>query len=337
MTNYDKFKHPDVCKAIFDTAVDTIIIIDKHGLIQTFNPAASELFGYTEDEVVGKNVSMLMPEPYRTQHDQYLENYHSTGIKKIIGIGRDIIARRKNGHTFPIHLSVSEVRLENESAFVGFIRDLSDLRVLQNMVVSQSERERAEIGQDLHDVLAQQLTALTLLTKTLQKKMEIENLPFGPLAGDIVDLSHKAMEEARRLSHGLFPIELEKHGLIPALSELCENNTKLWKIPCLLRTTLSQVDIDKSVALHMYRIAQEAITNATKHGSPSRIDVYLRDTGDHFELEIKDDGTGMPDVLKPGLGTSIMKYRSSLIGAEHQLSSEKGDGVNITCRLPKDV
>ena len=336
MQDKHNFKHPELCQAIFDTAVDPIIIIDRIGTIQTFNPAAQDLFGYHASEVNGKNVRILMPEPNKSKHDTYLKNYLDTGKRKIIGIGRETMARRKNGHTFPMHLAVSEVKVEDEIFFVGFIRDLSDVRNLQNMVVTQSERERAEIGQDLHDVLAQQLTALTLLTKTIQKKMELEASPLGKLAGDIVDLSQKAMEEARRLSHGLYPIELEKHGLISALSELCDNTETLWETPCRLHTQITHMPLDKSVALHLYRIAQEAITNAIRHGEADKIDVILSEMPEHFEMEIRDNGCGMPDKIQPGLGTSIMQYRSNLIGAEHYVLSKKDAGVSIICRLPQN-
>src|SRR5437667_410253 len=114
-------------RAVIDTAVDGVILIGGDGLIQVFNPACERLFGYRADEVVGQNVKLLMPDPYRREHDDYLANYRRTGHAKIIGICREVVGRRKDGSTFPMDLSVGEVKDEGgRSAFVGIINDLTD-------------------------------------------------------------------------------------------------------------------------------------------------------------------------------------------------------------------
>src|SRR6516164_10012214 len=112
-------------RAILQTAVDGIITIDTGGLIESFNPAAERLFGYTADEVLGQNISMLMPSPYRQEHDSYLARYLQTGEPHIIGIGREVRARRRDGTTFPISLAVSEVHLAGRRIFTGIVHDLT--------------------------------------------------------------------------------------------------------------------------------------------------------------------------------------------------------------------
>ena len=111
--------------AVFQTAVDGIIIIDEHGMIASFNPAAERLFGYPTAAVLGQNVRMLMPEPYRQEHDGYLARYRQTGEPHIIGIGRDVRGQRRDGTTFPMALAVSEVLLDNRRMFTGIVHDLS--------------------------------------------------------------------------------------------------------------------------------------------------------------------------------------------------------------------
>ncbi|WP_371395708.1 nitrogen regulation protein NR(II) [Fretibacter rubidus] len=111
--------------AVLDTMVDGVIMIDNAGLIQRYNPACQQIFGYDRDEVLGQNIRMLMPDPYRKDHDDYIANYQATGDAKIIGIGRDVQGQRKNGDVFPMYLSVGELPSKGSRAFVGIIRDLS--------------------------------------------------------------------------------------------------------------------------------------------------------------------------------------------------------------------
>jgi two-component system sensor kinase FixL len=113
-------------RAIIETAVDAIILIDRRGRIESFNPAAQRLFGYASSEVMGRNVSMLMPESYAAEHDHYLRRYAMTGERHIIGIGREVTARRRDGTTFPAHLSVAELSIEGEVKFTGIVRDLTE-------------------------------------------------------------------------------------------------------------------------------------------------------------------------------------------------------------------
>lgn len=115
-------------RAILETAVEGIITIDERGMIELINPAAERIFGYTAAEVQGKNVSLLMPQPYRDEHDAYMSNYLRTGQARIIGLGREVVGRRKDGSVFPMDLAVSEVRLAHRRLFTGFVRDISERR-----------------------------------------------------------------------------------------------------------------------------------------------------------------------------------------------------------------
>lgn len=115
-------------RAVLETAVDGIITINERGIIETFNQAAEKLFGYRPGEVIGQNISLLMPSPDRERHDKYLANYHATGERKIIGIGREVLGRRKDGSTFPLELSVSEVQLADRRIFTGIVRDITRRR-----------------------------------------------------------------------------------------------------------------------------------------------------------------------------------------------------------------
>jgi PAS domain S-box-containing protein len=132
-------------RALVDTIVDGVVIIDVQGLIRVFNPACERLFGYAQGEVVGQNVAMLMPEPYRREHDDYLEAYRRTGQRKIIGLGREVVGRRKDGSTFPMELSVGETRLGSGNAYVGVIRDVTERKQAERRLRDGEARLRAVI------------------------------------------------------------------------------------------------------------------------------------------------------------------------------------------------
>ena len=140
-------------RAILDTAVDGIMLIDSAGLVSLFNPACERMFGYAAAEVVGRNVKMLMPAPYHAEHDGYLANYHRTGEKKIIGIGREVVGLRKGGGTFPLDLSVGEATYDGKRFYVGILRDVTDrarAEILREALIEQLTSTNEELGHFAH-------------------------------------------------------------------------------------------------------------------------------------------------------------------------------------------
>jgi len=190
-------------RAILDTTVDGIITIDVSGIIQDFNRAAERLFGYSAEEAIGKNVKILMPPSYADRHDGFLATYLRTGEAKIIGIGREVEGQRKDGTTFPLEIAVSEVESGDRRLFTGIVRDISERRRAEEAIVSVSEAERRIIGQDLHDVLGQQLTGIALLSKALARDLDQTGAAHAKDATGIADMAQEAVTEARRLAHGL--------------------------------------------------------------------------------------------------------------------------------------
>src|SRR4051812_30861354 len=186
-------------QAVLDTAVDGIILIDANGAILTFTPACERLFGYRPDEVIGRNVKMLMPPVYSENHDQYLDNYKQSRVPKIIGIGREVFAQRKDGTVFPIYLSVGDAKQEDEPIFVGIINDLTDRRATEERL-RRSQRMEA-IGQltggiahDFNNLLAIVLGNLELLLETDNLSKDVRGLGV-----EAMDASERGAELVRRL------------------------------------------------------------------------------------------------------------------------------------------
>ena len=165
--------------AIIENAIDGIITIDRNGVVESINPAALRLFGYKASEVIGNNVSMLMPEPDHSNHDRYLRNYHETGEKKIIGIGREVRGRRKDGSTFPFRLAVSEVHYEDKTIFTGFVHDLSKEKDAEDQLLHHMEKLEATVSdrtKDLIKLVSELEKAKSEVSLSLEKEKELNQL-----------------------------------------------------------------------------------------------------------------------------------------------------------------
>lgn len=204
--------------ALVDAAVDAIVVIDARGVIQLFSRAAERLFGYKQDDVLGENVSCLMPEPYRDEHDAYIGAYLDTRKPKIIGIGRRVEARRKNGEVFPVDLSVGEIRDSHPPRFVGIIRDLSEIvRIEQERIEAEAEAEHlrdrithvsrlslmGEMATGIAHEVNQPLTAIATYARACRRLLsstdEQDRAEVSSALDQIADQALRAGEVIRRL------------------------------------------------------------------------------------------------------------------------------------------
>jgi two-component system sensor kinase FixL len=191
-------------RSVIDTAPDAIVTIDRDGRVDSFSPAAEQIFGYRAEEVIGRNVNMLMPEPYRSQHDRYLARYLTTGEKRIIGIGRTVIARHKSGRTFPIELAVGEVKIGATHLFTGFIRDISDRVAAQERVMKLQQElshvsrlsAMGEIVSMIVHELNQPLTAIANFGEAAKRLVE----GGGEKSRRAADFMEKSVRQAHRAS-----------------------------------------------------------------------------------------------------------------------------------------
>ncbi len=322
---------------ILETAVSAIITISERGIIETVNAATESMFGYRREEMIGKNISMLMPTPYREEHDGYLANYRETGHRKIIGIGREAAAQRKDGSVFPIDLSVGEVNLPSGRIFTGIIRDLTERKMLEEKLLSISEDEQSRIGQDIHDDLCQQLAAIGCLAKVVHRQLSVTNSPEAAQLDEIARLLTQANVRAREMSRGLMPVVRDSHALMEALDELASSTERIFRISCPFRCDVLVSIADNKVATQLFRIAQEAVANAIKHSSADRIEISLQRDDGMLTLFIRDNGCGIPESAADksrGLGLLTMSQRARMIGGTLSVQPEIGGGTLVRCAVP---
>jgi len=453
------FEREERLRAILNTAVDGIVTISETGVIDAVNPAVCELFGYSESELIGRNVNILMPEPDHSKHDGYLRNYRKTGRARIIGAGREVVGRRKNGEEFPLDLAVSEIRLPDRRLFTGFLRDITerkeaeaalrrherivsacddmlsfvgrdyvyrevndayvrfhgrrreeivgttiaelygqkffereiqprvdrcltgedlhyetmfnlprrgarwlDVRLspyrrpdgsitgfavnardmterkeLEKQIADSRVEEQQRIGRELHDNLGQQLTGIEFMSQALCDRLEATSNKHAVDAAQIAELTREAVSHTRALARGLNPVVFEADGLMAALEQLAENSSCLFKTDCRFFCDKPVLVSDNSVATHLYRIAQEAVHNAIRHGKPSIVELSLSQTRERIILSIRDNGKGLPRRLprKRGMGLNVMHYRATLAGGSLVVLRCETGGTEVVCTIHK--
>ncbi len=322
-------------RAIVSTLVDGVITIDHTGIIESANAAVERIFGYLTAELVGNNVSMLMPQPYQRDHDQYIRHYLNTGEQRIIGIGREVVGKRKDGSTFPMDLAVSELRVSGRRMFTGVVRDVSERRRMEREILEAGDDEQRRIGQDLHDGLCQHLAGISFATEVLRQKLAARDLPEAQGISKLGKMVDDAITQARDLARGLQPVVLDSNGLAAALKLLAEKIESMFHVSCLFVSDGPCPVDDNNVATNLYRIAQEAISNAVKHGRAKTIVIDLSVADDDLLLSIKDDGVGLPSNAGsgPGMGLRTMDYRARVIGGSLQVRTRRGRGTTIICQI----
>ena len=355
-------------QSILDTVPDAMVVIDVRGIMQSFSTAAARLFGYSADEVVGKNVSMLMPSPYREQHDGYLERYLRTGERRIIGIGRVVVGERKDGSTFPMELSVGEMKSGKDRFFTGFIRDLSErqktesrLQELQSELVHISRlTAMGEMASTLAHELNQPLSAISNYLKGSRRLLEANSDERSLMLRDALD---KAAEQALRAGQIIrrlrdFVARGENERRVENIPKLVEEASALALVgakdqairvrfrfdPSVELAVADKIQIQQ-VLLNLMRNAVEAMQDGTRRelllaSAPAENDMV--------RVTVADTGSGIaPDVLSQlfqpfvttkqqgmGVGLSICRTIVESHGGQIWAEPNPGGGTifNFTLR-----
>lgn len=237
-----------------------------------------------------------------------------------------------------VAFAASALRVKSDAA-AARIALLEHSQRLEHEIVSISERERHRIGQDLHDGLCQYLAALGCAATSLRDDLEKLRRPDeAKAAGELATLLQDAVVQTRDLARGLVPVHVDEAGLVLAMEGLAQSVTRLQGINCTFESKGVAISYEDRAAMHLYRIAQEAINNATRHGKARNIAISLDAEKDLATLRIADDGTGIPKTVtgKNGMGLNIMGYRARLTGGELTIEEAEGGGTVISCTARRE-
>jgi two-component system sensor kinase FixL len=338
-------------RSVIESAVDAIIVIDSRGTVEAFNPGAERLLGYRETDVVGRNVSMLMPSPYREEHDGYLARYLQTGHAKIIGIGREVTGRRADGSLFPLHLSVGEMLLGGERKFTGILHDLSSRVRMEAQLREQAALVRlgemaAVIAHEVKNPLAGIRGAVQVISGRLPKESR-EAAVVGEiisridtLAGLIQDLLLFARPPQPR------PAPVDVLPLVVTTAELLNSDPALSGMRIEVEGSAPPLAADAELLKIVF--LNLLVNSAHAMGGEGRIRVSIDVAGDSGRVTVADTGPGIPAEIREQIFTPFFTTKSRGTGlglptAKRLVEAHRGTirvecpaagGTTVTIELP---
>jgi len=307
--------------AVFNAVVQAVVTIDSDGAIRSVNPAGLRMFDYSESELIGRNVKILMPSPEAEQHDKYLQNFLNTGVKKIIGVGREVVAKRKNGSTFPVHLSVGDYRRGDQVGFVALLHDMTaqrdaETQLAEHAAEAKDHRERlermdrismaGEMASGIAHEVNQPLSAIANYSRALLHMLEVRGLGSADLNSTVEKIrsqSHRAGEIVRRMrdfvsKHSAEPRPISLNESIDEVLSFAELSPRgrQVKVDLHLEENLPDVLFDRvqlqQVILNLVNNAVEAILS----NEESRIRISSAcDDSRVVTLQISDSGVGIDE------------------------------------------
>ncbi|PWC31114.1 MHYT domain-containing protein [Azospirillum sp. TSO35-2] len=340
-------------RAIVDTAVDPIVLINDRGIVESFNRAAEKTFGFEAAEVIGRNVSMLMPEPYHSAHDGYLERYHRTGEPRIIGIGREVMGRRKDGSVFPLDLSVGEWHVGKRRMYTGIMRDITARKAAEEAILrardeaeaarieavrARDSAERADraktkfLAAASHD-LRQPLQSLFFFAHALSDKLESH--PTAPLLASMTESLNglrvmlDSLLDVSRLDAGVVKPSVTDFALGPLLERLAdEYRVRAAESGLTLRHVATSGWTSSDPAL-LERILRNLIENAIRYTERGTILIGCLHRGGALRLAVIDQGIGIPADKTQ----DIFQEFTQLANPERDRRKGLGLGLAIVRRL----
>ncbi len=326
-------------RAITDNALVGILTLNERGFVETLNPAAAQIFGYTPEELAGRNVSRLMASPVQAQGEAFLAHYRQTGDQRFMGVGREVLGRRKDGSGIMLALTVSDFTHGGRRQYLAIVQDITERKRLERELLDISERERQHLGHDLHDGLGQHLHGLAFLASLLEKDLQQGASPRAAEAGQLHKYLKEALDMTRSLARGLQPVDAQPEGLMLALRELAERTRGVYRVDCRFGCPSPVLIHRHFSANHLYRIAQEAVNNAIKHGKPTRIRIQLKATPARIILGVRDNGVGIRRRTKPGrgMGLHVMQYRADAIRGSLLVLRHPEGGTEVICTVTRQA
>jgi PAS domain S-box-containing protein len=337
---------------VVEAAMDAIITVDENQRIVLFNRAAENVFGYGRGAVLGQSLEILMPARVRDSHHKHITHFGRTGVtSRRMGDQTVLVGRREDGEEFPIEASISQHSESGCRFFTVILRDVTDrvrvetalrrskdeLRELAAAASSVREQEKSRVARELHDELAQSLTALKMDVNWLKERMAAGQEPLVTKLESMQAMLDTTVKATRRISSDLRPLMLDDLGLIPAAEWLVNNFIQRHGIDCRFTADPPDLDLQDPHATAIFRIMQESLTNVARHAHASHVDITLDGCDGEITLRVRDNGCGFApaDPRKPNsFGLVGLRERVYLLDGEITVDTAPGKGATIEVRIP---
>ena len=327
--------------AILSTAAEGILTFNDRGIIESVNAAGRNIFGYTAAEMLGRNVSMVLPALFSTARRKAFPttDRRSPDIK---GTVREASGRRKDGSMFPIDLAITEVVLADRRIFTGFVRDITERKQVEQMqrefgkqLLQAQESERARLARELHDDITQRLGLLAINADRLDSEADLieQRKTIRGIRDSLMVLS----EDVHSLAYKLHPALLEHLGLADALQAECDRLSRQESISVDVKLDGLPTDIAQEARLCLFRVAQEALRNVARHARAQAVQVSLHSLDGGLQLAVADNGAGFDpgeEPQQPSLGLASMRERVRLLEGKLDIESKRGRGTTILAWIP---
>ncbi len=334
-------------RVLAETASDAIVSIDENGDIVYVNPSTARMFGHETRELLGRNVTMLMPGSFQHSHSRAFKTHVETGVRHMSWDRVELTAQHRSGRPFPIDLSLAESNLGGKKFFTGIIRDVTErkdaeaaLHKLSAQLLRLQDEERRKIARELHDSVGQLLAAISMNIGVIQSQSRNLDSRGAKAIEENAHLVRQVSDEIRTLSHLLHPPLLEIAGLDSALRWYVDGFSERSKIRVDLEISTDFKRLPQETELAIFRIVQECLTNIHRHSGAEKATINLRNDSDHLTLEIQDWGRGFSDEKMVqlrgaggGVGFAGMRERLRELGGALEIEST-GNGTLIRANFP---
>lgn len=345
-------------RELFESAPDTVVVVDRAGRIARVNAQVERMFGFTRDELIGQPIEVLLPERFRRRHDLYRSGYFSEPRTRPMGADLELFCLCKDGSEIPVDIMLSPIATPGGQQVIAVVRDIttrkraeaalkrreSELRALSASLLSVQDEERRRIARELHDSTAQNLAGLTMnLSLLLSASAAAGDANLERRLLDSLALAEQCSREVRNLSYLLHPPLLDDLGLAPALKSYITGFNQRTGIDVRLEIPPDLTRLTPEVETALFRIVQEGLTNVHRHSGSSRASIRIGLTDTEVKLTVTDEGTGATPrtddagpggVIGFGVGIPGMRERAKQLGGRMELSIGS-HGTTVTIVLPR--
>ncbi len=322
---------------MFELLHEGVVAIDGDNIIRMANPAFERMFGFAPGTAVDTSIDDLIAQPGALRRERIEPHLMGPAGDRAGPAPVEFKCRRRDGSVFDASFVATVTHVDGKAHRLAVITDVTERRGLEREILEIAGREQLRIGSDLHDGLGQDLTGVALMLRSVVAQLRKENSSARADVEDIISLVNGAIESTRAMARGLAPVGADRGGLIAGLQSMAVRGMERYGVRAQFNTSLQEpLTLDDGAATHLYRIAQEAFTNAIRHGRVTQVTISLATAEGSLTLSVQDNGRGFDErnASSNGMGMKLMRYRAQMLGGDVTITNNKGGGVVVCCTCP---